>query len=89
MENTVTISKNEEHGSVDFSMTGDVTFDISIQEAYVNSTGDYELVSYNGDEYGFNPETDTLLVFSPGIKISLPTEITKSFDDALTSVFDV
>lgn len=89
MERTVTIDADKSNQTVNLSMTGDISLDISIREVYPTSIGDYELVSYNGDEYGFNPEKNQLVVFGPGIKITLTEESSKELDDALVEQFNL
>lgn len=79
-----------EHGdSVSIEVSGDVEFECSIIECYTTSGSEYELVSYNGDEFGFDLSGEYLMVFGPGIRFSLSNDVVSELDDALCRVFDV
>jgi len=75
--------------SVSIEISGDVDFECSITECYQTSVGDYELVSYNGDEFGFDPNGQYLMVFGPGIRFTLSSGVASEIDEALRDVFEV
>lgn len=80
---------SEQDDSVLVEVSGNVDFECSIIECYRTSVGDYELVSYNGDEFGFDPNGQYLMVFGPGIRFSLSSSVASELDSALRSVFEV
>lgn len=88
MDFDITITSLPNQSGILLEAEGGLVFETLIQEAHLTSSGDYELVSYEGEEYGFVPSTRKFVVFGSDITIMLSNEECDKLNQTLSDVFD-